>query len=140
LDALIIVALVGVVTVAAVPALDAVSAGAKRAVLLQNLHAVRTQIDLYKLQHGGEPPLVYEGILPQLVEATDALGVPGRHDNRHPYGPYFLSGLPLNPVTGSATVTLTEDFPPTAASGNGGWLYHQPTGQVAIDLPDMLGQ
>ena len=107
---------------------------------MQNLHAFRTQIDLYKLQHGGDPPLAYEGILPQLVQATNAQGVPGPHDSRHPYGPYFPSGLPRNAVTDSTTITLTEDFPPTAASGNGGWLYHQPTGQVAIDLPDMLEQ
>jgi type II secretory pathway pseudopilin PulG len=130
--------LMAIVAATSVPLLEAASQGVKQSTLIQNLADLRAQIKLYRLQHGGEPPVYYERTLPQLVQATDAGGVPGPVGSRRPYGPYFPRGIPVNPLTGRATVTLTDTFPPTNASGNGGWLYHQATGRIAIDAPGLL--
>ena len=140
LDAVTVVLLMAIVTAAAVPLLDAASYGAKQSALLQNLYTLRSQIALYKQEHGGDPPVLYQGTLPQLLQATDASGVPGPRGSQHPFGPYLPLGIPGNPLTNRSLVTPIDAFPPTAASSNGGWLFHQETGQIAIDLPDMLNR
>jgi hypothetical protein len=55
-------------------------------------------------------------------------------------GPYLPEGIPANPLTGRSVITATETFPPEAASGQGGWLYQQETGQIAPDLPNILNR
>ena len=137
-DAALVVLLMAIVSAAAVPLIEGASDQAKQSVLLQNLYTLRSQIALYKMEHGGEPPVVFQDTLPQLVQATDSAGVPGPRGSQHPWGPYLPLGIPPNPITGRATVTLTDTFPPTAASGNGGWLFHQETGQIGVDLPNLL--
>ena len=137
LDAMIVVAIMAIVTAIAMPLVTAAGEQAKATTLLQNLHTLRAQIALYKLDHGGEVPLLYEGTFPQLTEATNAKGIPGPPGKDYPYGPY-LHGIPTNPFTGLPTVTSVETFPPTAETKDGGWLYHQPTGQIAPDLADHL--
>lgn len=138
IDCVTVVLLMAIVSGAAIPLLEAASRGAKESALLQNLHTLRSQIALYKIEHGGEPPLLYEGTLPQLTHATDGSGTPGPPGSKHPYGPYLPGTLLANPITGRTAVTETSTFPPTACSGNGGWLFHQESGQIAADLPEML--
>ena len=138
IDCITVVLLMAIVSGAAIPLLEAASRGAKESALLQNLHSLRSQIALYKIEHGGEPPLLYEGTLPQLTHATDGAGTPGTPGGKCPYGPYLPNGILVNPVTGRSVVTETNTFPPTACSGNGGWLFHQESGQIAADLPEML--
>ena len=112
----------------------------KESTLLQNLRTFRSQIELYKLEHGGELPVAYQGSFPQLIRPTNAAGLPGKKGSKYPYGPYFRQGIPANPLTGRSIVTLTDDFPPTSPSGNGGWLYHQLTGQIVPDAADFLAE
>lgn len=138
LDAATIVLLMVVVSGATIPLLEAASDGARESALLENLNTLRSQIALYKVEHGGEAPLLYQGKFPQLTHATDASGTPGQPGRQHPFGPYLPDGMLVNPITGRAVVTETSVFPPTASSGNGGWLFHQESGQIAADLPEML--
>lgn len=137
-DATILAVAVAILGAAAVPLVETTSQQAKTSALLQSLHALRSQIELYKLEHGGVAPVLHEGGLPQLVRSTDASGTPGPAGKKHPYGPYLQSGIPVNPITGRSVVTATESFPPAGPSGNGGWAYHPATGQVAVDLEDFL--
>ena len=138
LDAATIVLLMVVVSGATIPLLEAASDGARESALLQNLNTLRSQIALYKVEHGGESPLLYQGKLPQLTLATDASGAPGPPGRQHPHGPYLPDGMLVNPITGRAIITETAVFPPTASTDNGGWLFHQESGQIAADLPEML--
>lgn len=132
---MIVVAIMAAVTAIAMPLVSAADERAKATALQQDLHTLRSQIELYKVDHAGQLPLVYEGTFPQLTEPTDAKGVPGTGGKEYPYGPY-LKQIPVNPYTGVSTITATEKFPPAAPSGTGGWLYHEPTGQI---VPDMAG-
>ena len=52
----------------------------------------------------------------------------------------YLNEIPANPLTGVATITETEETPPKHASGTGGWLYHQATGRIFIDAPELLNK
>ncbi len=138
LDALIVAVAVAVVAAAGIPLIEAMNRHIEHAALLENLHTLRRQIERYKLDHDGRPPVLHEGSLPQLIYATNREGLPGPPGSKYPHGPYLPAGIPLNPVTGRSVVTATEVFPPEQPSGNGGWLYHEPTGQIAPDLEGFL--
>ena len=137
LDAFIVAAIMAAVTAGSMPLINRVGEEAKASTLKQNLYTLRSQIELYKVEHGGALPLLYEGTLPQLTEPTDAGGTPGVAGKAHPYGPY-LPLIPVNPYTGTAVIRTAETFPPTAASDRGGWLYHEPTGRIVPDLAEHL--
>lgn len=140
LDSLLLVCLMAITTAGGVTLIQAASANAKETALRENLRMFRTQIEAYKLQHRGDPPVLFKGDFPQLIEATNAQGIPGQSGTAHPYGPYFRGGIPLNPMTGQSLVTETDTFPPNKPSGNNGWLYHQKTGSLAIDIAEYLGE
>jgi len=138
MDALILTIVIAIVGGTSIPLFEMVTGRAKVSALIQDLHVLRSQIELYKLEHQDRVPVLHEGSLPQLVRPTNAQGVPGKSGSRFPYGPYLRSGIPLNPVTGRSIITATDTFPPTSASGNGGWLYHQETGQIVPDSAEFL--
>ena len=121
-----------------VPLIEKSSARARRTAMLQSLHMLRTQIELYKAQHNGNPPVLFRNTFPQLVRATNAAGIPGHPGDDYPHGPYLRTGIPVNPITNRSMVTLTEDFPPTEASGNGGWIYHQQSGRIAVGRTEFI--
>lgn len=138
LDGLMLVILMSMATTGGITLVEAAAQHAKEVALRDNLRMFRVQIDAYRLLHGGVPPVLYEGGFPQLTQATNAQGIPGPPGHKHPYGPYFRSGLPVNPMTGHSVVTVTETSPPEKASGHGGWLYHQETGRISADLAGFL--
>jgi general secretion pathway protein G len=138
IDALIIAAVITILGASGIPLVESVNQRAKLSALEQNLHALRSQIELYKAEHDGRPPVVYEGTFPQLIRATDADGIPGDPSKKFPYGPYLQTGIPVNPFTGRSVVTVTPTFPPPCPSGNGGWLYHEETGQITADTEGLL--
>ena len=139
-DALSLILLMAIVAGAGVPMINAFTSNAKETSLLQNLYTLRSQIEMYKVQHGGDVPILYKATFPQMTQATNAQGIPGPAGSKHAYGPYFVGGIPKNPITGRNQITPTDVFPPKAASGGGGWLYCQQTGQVAADLPEYLSR
>jgi general secretion pathway protein G len=133
----IVVAIAGAI---GIPLIEKTSGRAQRAALLENLHTLRSQIELYKAEHGGEAPVLYQNTFPQLTRATNAQGIPGEPGSKYSYGPYLRYGVPVNPITGRSIVALSDTFPPTAASGNGGWIYHQESGRIAADLDEFLSE
>jgi general secretion pathway protein G len=138
MDGLLLVMLMATATAGGIVFINGVSQYAKKAAVRENLQTLRTQIEAYKLQHRGEPPVLFNGSFPQLTEATDAEGIPGPAGKNHAYGPYFRSGVPVNALTGQNVVTPADTFPPMSSSGNGGWLYHQQSGRLAIDSVEYL--
>jgi general secretion pathway protein G len=140
IDAVLLAIVVAIAGGIGIPLAKKASDRAKRVALKENLRTLRSQIELYKLEHAGEPPVVYQNAFPQLLRATNAEGIPGEPGGKYPCGPYLHAGIPVNPITGRSIVTLTDAFPPTVASGNGGWLYHQQSGRIAVDLEGFLNE
>jgi len=137
-NAMFLVVFVAILGATAIPLIEKSSRQAKSTALLQNLQSLRRQIERYRVEHHGHTPMLHEGTLPQLLQVTNGEGVLGVLEGEHSFGPYLQSGIPVNSLTGRSIVVRCDEFPPTESSGNGGWLYHQQTGQIAVDLPEFL--
>lgn len=135
IEMLIVIVIMAVLAATVIPQFAATSEDAKDSTLQYNLHTLRSQIELYKLQHGGTAPALSSGDLPQLYKATDAAGTAsadGQPDATHPYGPYILNAVPKNPLNGNTnTVTASATWPPAADTNAGGWFYHEASGRIA---------
>jgi type II secretory pathway pseudopilin PulG len=139
-DGMMLIAGMAIATAAMIPVFESLRDRASASTLRHNLQVFREQIELYKLEHGGEVPLLYKGTFPQLLQSTNAAGYPGPGGRDFPYGPYLKGGMPMNPFSGLTTVAPTTAFPPAEATGQAGWLYHQATGKVVPDHPEYLTQ
>ena len=140
IDGVLVTVVAAIVTAVAVPLIERGSQEATRSAALENLRGLRAQLELYRTEHGGRTPVVNNGTLPQLVRPTNAQGELGERGRRFPLGPYLQGGMPANPYTGRSIVTESAVFPFAATSGNGGWLYHPPTGSVALDVDGWFDQ
>lgn len=138
IEVLIVVVIMAILAATIIPQFSSSTQNAKESTLKFNLSSLRSQIELYKLHHNGLVPQITGGALPQLTSATDVNGNIGTTGTTYPYGPYMVNGLPPNAITGVATVTAMTTYPPTAASGNNGWLYNATTGQIAADSTNYL--
>lgn len=138
IDLALVAVVAAVAGAVAIPLIERGVHAARRSALRENLHVLRSQIELYRAEHGGQSPAVVNGSLPQLLRPTDRAGRMGDKGSRFPFGPYLRGPMPVNPITGSSIVTESLEYPFSSASGNGGWLYHPPTGRIAADLPAML--
>ncbi|HZN68367.1 MAG TPA: type II secretion system protein [Tepidisphaeraceae bacterium] len=108
IEILIVVVLLGIMAAIVFPQFTNSSHQAKQAALAKIVQTVRTQIVLYKAQHGDQLPdlpnaaSVNQHFRPLLRVTT--YGNPPRD-----YGPYLLS-LPVNPVTGGSRVRPATTF------------------------------
>ncbi len=137
-EVMLVVVIMAILAATVVSQFNSSTDDAKESALVFNLHALRSQLELYKLHHNSSTPAITSGALPQLTSATNAAGGTGAAGASFPYGPYLVNGLPANPITGVKTVTATTNNPPTAASGTGGWLYHAASGQIWADHASYL--
>jgi len=130
----IVVTIIAILAGASVSRFINMTEDAKESALRHNVAHFRVQIEFYKLHHLGKVPQLRSGTLPQMTAATNQKGEIGPPGPSFPRGPYFPTGIPANPVTGKNAIAATSTFPPSSESGQGGWLYHQPTGKLAPDL------
>lgn len=129
IEVLIVVVIMAILAATIIPQFTDSTKDAKASTVKFNLATLRSQIQLYRTQHGGTNP---SATLAELTTTTDASGATGTGGN-FIYGPY-LREIPTNPFTNSKTVTTTTSDPLSAApSGTGGWIYNATTGNVWID-------
>ena len=91
-----------------IPNLGATADHAKESMLISTTHTLRSQIEIYKNDHGAYPSLSGDS-LPQLVTATD---VTGAEVADGPFGPYFDGEIPPNPVDQSNRIYPAASAPP----------------------------
>lgn len=91
----------------------------------ETLLILRSQIELYRIQHLDQPPASLE----QLLKKTSSAGTVA---DKGPCGPY-LDRMPANPFNHS-TMTAT----PEAAGAETGWSYDPASGTVKLILPPEL--
>ena len=94
-----------------------------------NLQSIRSQIELYRLQHGGRLPGNSPGVRIQ-EQLTGKTNADGTLNPNGLFGPY-LQMFPENPYTGTSTVN-------TAGSDNG-WDYNPATGEFTADNAEGWG-
>jgi general secretion pathway protein G len=137
------VVIMAVLAATIIPQFTASTDDAQESAALHNLHAMRTQIQLYRAQHEGAYPQIAddadsEPSLPQLYSNTNAAGTIGAAGTSFPLGPYMVA-IPNNPYDNkNDIIEHTGAWPPTAATADGGWLYKPTTGQICLNHIDYL--
>ena len=131
-EGLIAVALIALLAATVLPQLGAAGAKSEGERLREQLHVLRGQIELYRVQHRNVLPGVTGPFLEQLTRRTNVGGESGEGPE-YPFGPYLIGEtFPENPLTGRAGVAVVEgDLPPTdPADGAHGWIYSAATGEL----------
>lgn len=110
--------------------------------LCNHLQLLRSQIELYKVQHENVPPMqaadgsvAFDPDLRQMLCCTDTDGnvkstsPRTRRDDVYLFGPY-LEGVPENPFNGSDLIVRARDRNDIPVPGNAGWAYIPETGEI----------
>ena len=119
-EILIVVIILGILAAIVVPQFTEAYADATTAALASELQSVRSQLQLYKIQHSGSYP---SDIVTQLTTMTKEDGSAGGT-----LGPY-LTSFPTNPFTDTATV----DTDGTKGDDSHAWYFNTTTGEFAPD-------
>ena len=141
IELMIVVVILGILAAIVVPQFTGATGDAKEARLLQDLQSVRSQIELYKLQHAGKLP--GDGtatVVAALTGMTDIAGtllpdtIP---QGVGVYGPY-LEKVPTNPFVAAAVdgQSIEEGTTNAAAGGDNGWFLNTVTGAFFADDDD----
>jgi general secretion pathway protein G len=141
-EILIVVIILGILAAIVIPQFTSASQDARKNSLTSQLQTLRSQIELYKLQHLDNPPPGLSGTAGttgpgvawlQLISKTDASSATGT-STAFPFGPYLQSN-PANPLNGDSAVFLMNGADPTAGGASGattadGFVYNQATGKI----------
>lgn len=144
-EILIVVVILGILAAIVIPQFTNASEDAKSSSLFTQLQTIRSQLELYQVQHNGVYPteaLVTQGTddwegmsLKSNVSGTTGTGA------GFDYGPY-LQQAPRNPLTNSSKISIVTGTTDPATSATGmtvtaaatadvGWVYNPDTGQIA---------
>jgi general secretion pathway protein G len=136
-EILIVVVILGILAAIVIPQFTSASESAKSSSLVSQLQTIRSQIELYQIQHNGDYPT-----LAQLTPDADG---DGNHDwtnlttetevdgsagdaTGDEFGPYLQQ-----PPTNSFELTTNVVADGNAASGVG-WTYDEDTGEVKASM------
>jgi len=130
-EILIVVVILGILAAIVIPQFTEASTEAKTSSLCTDLQTMRSQIELYKIQHSDAlPSAAAVGLVNALTTQTDADGaayVAGT-STTGPFGPY-LQKIPTNAFNGMLTFS-TAAATPAAADNTTGWFFNTTSGEV----------
>ena len=129
-EILIVVVILGILAAIVIPQFTQASTEAKTNSLMSDLQTLRSQIELYKVQHNDNPP-TFATFTAQMTETSNIDGTASGNKIRtaaSPYGPY-LQQIPANPFNDKVTI----DNSTVAGDNNGGWEYDEDTGEIHAD-------
>src|SRR3989440_13021439 len=126
---LIVVIILGILAAIVIPQFTNASQDARESSLLSQLQTLRSQIELYKLQH--------KDVLPDLVTnwnpMTTKTDIDGNASvNPNDFGPYMQSA-PTNPINTLSTVT-NGDTALSAAAADFGFIYDYNDGAGTVRI------
>lgn len=154
LEALIVLMILGGLSSLVLPQFSSAARVSQETSLRDDLRYIRTQILVYRAQHGGTAPGYPDGdttrpptttdFAAQMTLYTDAQGRTAiQKSEQFCFGPY-LEQLPANPVNHSAAIRFiaAEALFPTVPGGSEGWFYQPATGTFApnIEGRDAVGE
>jgi len=133
-EILIVVVILGILAAIVIPQFTEASTEAKTSSLCTDLQTMRSQIELYKIQHNDAlPSSAAVGFINALIGQTDQYGNAGTD-----FGPY-LQQIPKNqfvsPEANQAKITI-EDGTASLGGGETGWHFDTGTGQFHADDTD----
>lgn len=141
-EILIVVVILGILAAIVIPQFTSASETAKASSLQTQLQTMRSQLELYQVQHNGNYPTLAslntdadgdgDADWVQLTTQTDVDGAAGTD-----FGPY-LQQAPSNPFvtsTGGANVSVADISGGDAFSATDGWGYNAATGVIKAMVP-----
>jgi len=135
-EILIVVVILGILAAIVIPQFTNASEDAKASSLFTQLQTIRSQLELYQVQHNGNYPTLAQ-LWDNMTETTDVAGATSGTD----FGPY-LQQAPINPFTGFAVV-VADDGSSEHAQGDAttdGWIYNATTGEIwAVGFDESTG-
>jgi general secretion pathway protein G len=160
-ELLIVVIILAILAAIVVPQFSAATTDAQESALDANLNAMRSAIELYKVQHNGVYPGAVasdggscaapgakgtgnapgaQAFMDHLLMASDAAGNTCSVGDpaTFKFGPYLRKGIPTDGITnkGSAVgdiVVTTTGVPITPGAATGGWAYDTKSGQLVMN-------
>jgi len=128
-EILIVVVILGILAAIVIPQFTEASTEAKTSSLCTDLQTMRSQIELFKIQHNDNLPGWQNGTFTQhMTGYTQIDGTVVAAPGANVYGPY-VQQIPTNQFNDSAVIT--EDG--TLGDGGGGWEYNTTTGAWHAD-------
>ena len=139
-EILIVVVILGILAAIVIPQFTEASGEAKMSSLCTDLQSVRSQIELYKIQHndalpgedntaGGGTHTGTSGFLNGLIGYTDINGVTQPGPGANVYGPY-LQKIPVNQFNNLDTIEQGVGAP---GGNDNGWYHNTSTGSFHAD-------
>jgi general secretion pathway protein G len=142
IELVIVVVIIAIIAAIAIPRMSRGAAGAADSALSGNLRVLRTALDLYATEHGGNYPPVAQ-LADALTKYSDEAGT-----NFQPtknaiagivYGPYLrdIPPLPVGAAKGKRLFTATAPGAgATPADATAGWYYDATTGSITANCGD----
>lgn len=146
IEVILVVTILGILAALVLPTFSDHASGARESAAKSDLMTIRSQIELYKLQHNGVQPGYVDGVSApnpttvqlQLVGTSQVGGLPSPSTipaGTYLYGPY-LKKIPKNPFNNLSTVAYVADGTAFSTAANGtssGWLYKKETGEFVLN-------
>ena len=126
-EILIVVVILGILAAIVIPQFTEASNEAKQSSLCCDLQTLRSQIELYKIQHNDTPPTI-AGFIKQMTGYTDVDGDVMTAAGPNIYGPY-IQKIPMNQFNDDDTVQNDGNV----GNDSGGWEYDEDTGAIYPD-------
>ncbi len=122
-EILIVVVILGILAAIVIPQFTNASTEAKESSLVSNLQGIRSQIELYKIQHSDVLPadaaeLLANFVIRTHVDGSDASACDATCTLKH-CGPYMKS-MPSNPFSTDNAVTIVGAY---SGSATDDWFY-----------------
>ncbi len=115
-EILIVVVILGILAAIVIPQFTSASEDAKSSSLYTQLQTIRSQLELYQVQHNGNYPNLVTTQWTPLTTKTDVTGAAGTD-----FGPY-LQQAPQNPFTSKAVVVAGTSIA-GGSSATDGWVW-----------------
>ena len=132
-EILIVVVILGILAAIVIPQFTEASTEAKTSSLCTDLQTMRSQIELYKIQHSDAlPSAAAVGLVNALITQTDAAGAAYQAgvSTTGPFGPY-VQKIPTNSFNGRNSIR--EEAASTAGADTDGWVFITTTGAFYAD-------
>jgi general secretion pathway protein G len=154
-ELLIVVIILAILAAIVIPQFSSATVDAQESALDSNVNALRSAIDLYRVQHNAKFPGAVaatgatctvgtagtgaintaQAVIDQLTKYSSASGTTcSGADPTTLLGPYLRKGFPAEPINNSAAIAVaTAGTPLAPAAATGGWSYDVKTGQIVMN-------
>ena len=131
-EILIVVVILGILAAIVIPQFSDASTQSKLSSCRSSLQSLRSQIELYKIQHNDVPPTLANFATVMTTETEpDSAGTAGDGSGNE-VGPY-IQQVPFNPWNDSQTLAAAD------AAGVG-WVYDAANGDIYVGVSDATAE